>query len=400
MKFDTIFETFIKADLESGLSPMLMGEPGIGKSSIIKALETTMRTKVFQLTCNQLADRADLTGARLLPCGKDKNGQDTYKQVFFPHATIMDCIKYAQDHPHEYPILFMDEINRTSADITSAILSFTTDRKIGSIEFPSNVRFILAGNDKGNVTALDEASISRFSVYHCLPDTATYLNVNPDLNPFIKETLTKHPECILCKQSIALTEDTTKDDDDDESIEDILEVDTDFTQFTTPRTLTYLSNWLNQFSNQELMSLLPDDVLKEGIEAHVGDTIFTTYLMETITSNIMTTNNQTNTVTAVKPKSYDALKSAPDMTSLENMIDTMDDNEKSGCLIYALFEKADNTVVINALANHITTINPNDMRTLTTLTMSGKLDSANVNVLMQNNSTISQNLNVILEMAN
>ena len=365
---------------------------------MIKNLEKAFRTKVFQLTCNQLADRADLTGARLVPSGKDADGNDVYKQVFFPHATIMECIQYAIDHPRENPILFMDEINRTSADITSAILSFTTDRKIGSIEFPKNVRFILAGNDKGNVTALDEASISRFTVYHCKPDVETFLSVNPNLNPFIKETLTKHPECILCKTLIAEAEEET--DEYDDNIENLLEADTDFTQFTTPRTLTYLSNWLNLFDNKELMGALADESLKEGIEAHIGDTAFAAFLLETIASNIMTTNNQSSTINVAKPTDYDSLKQCTDMTTLNDTIDSMDDNSRSGCLLYALYVNDDNKSIINALSTHMTSMCAEDLITLTRLSMSGNLDNENVQTLMESNSAISNSLNVIFEMMN
>ena len=398
MKFDATFKDFLVKEIKAGLSPMLMGEPGIGKSSLIHSLATTFRTKVFVLTCNQLADRADLTGARLIPTGqKDPNGNDTYAQVFFPHATIMDCIQYANDHPKETPILFLDEINRTSSDITSAILSFTTDRKIGTVEFPSNVRFILAGNDKGNVTSLDEASISRFSVYHCEPDVNTFMSVNDNLNPFIQETLKKHPECILCKQVVAASN-SDDDDDDDDTTEDLFEVDTDFTQFTTPRTLTYLSNWMNLFDNNEMMTRLGDGSLKEGIEAHIGDTLFTAYLLETISSNIMSTNNQANTITAVKPAEYDQLKACTDMQSLHDTISNMDDNSKSGCILYALYEQEDNTVIIKALAENIENLIPTDLTTLTKLSMSNNLDTNNVDALLQSNTRLSQGLAVIFEM--
>ena len=145
-----------------------MGEPGIGKSSFTEALAEAMDTKCFVLPVNQLADKADLTGARLVPY-EQADGTTSYKQVFFPHQVIMDAIDYAVANPREWPILFLDEINRTTPDVTSASLSMPTMRAIGSIKLPSNLRLMIAGNDKGNVTTLDEASLSRFAIYHvCL----------------------------------------------------------------------------------------------------------------------------------------------------------------------------------------------------------------------------------------
>ena len=73
-KFDQTLMNFVRKDLVMGLIPMLLGEPGIGKSSWLIALAELMHTKCFVLACNQLADKADLTGARLFPVA-DANGQ-------------------------------------------------------------------------------------------------------------------------------------------------------------------------------------------------------------------------------------------------------------------------------------------------------------------------------------
>lgn len=113
MKFDETLAQCVMKNLKTGSIPMLLGEPGIGKSSWVQALADRMRTKCFVLPCNQLADKADLTGARLVP-HTDNNGNTTYSQVFYPHQVIHEAIEYAETHPRETPILFMDELNRTT----------------------------------------------------------------------------------------------------------------------------------------------------------------------------------------------------------------------------------------------------------------------------------------------
>ena len=67
MKFDNTLMKLVKADLKCGIIPMLLGEPGIGKSSWTIDLCKELHTKVFVLASNQLADKADVTGARLVP---------------------------------------------------------------------------------------------------------------------------------------------------------------------------------------------------------------------------------------------------------------------------------------------------------------------------------------------
>lgn len=418
MKFDNNLMKFVRKDIEKGLIPMLLGEPGIGKSSWLENLANLMRTKCFTLACNQLADKADLTGARLVPVYEpvlDDDGNPTdeqkivdYKQVFYPHAVISDAIKYAEEHPRETPILFLDELNRTTPDVTSEALSIPTMRSIGSKSLPDNLKVVIAGNDKGNVTSLDEASVSRFVLYRVTPDVNTFLSLDDSLNPFIASVLKAHPECLFCKKSTMVVKGDDENDDSEVSIDDILEDGDDMAQITTPRTLSALSRWLNGFTNQELIEALAntylDDgvetsLLQEGIEGHVGRTNFTTFLLAEIANNIMNTNNQASNLTIGKPSCYDAMKSQPDMTSLNDFISNMTDNDKSGCLLYALYENADNHTIIHALAGHIDKLMPNDMKTLMKLSASDNLDSENVHTLLGTQSNIASTLNVILEMS-
>lgn len=414
MKFDATLMKFVRKDLNKGLIPMLLGEPGIGKSSWLTALATLMHTKCFTLACNQLADKADLTGARLVPVDVEIRNPDgtvsiekSYKQVFYPHAVIHDAIEYARNNPRETPILFLDELNRTTPDVTSEALSIPTLRSIGSMELPPNLRVVIAGNDKGNVTSLDEASVSRFVLYKVTPDTNTFLGLDPTLNVFVRNTLQAHPECIFCKTMQVAVK---KDDDDDGKnvdIEAILDEGEDMAQITTPRTISGVSNFLNEFTNQELIEALAathveDGVevsaLQEAIEGHVGKTNFSAYLLAEIASNVSNTNVQANVMTVGKPACYDQMKNCADMTTLNAFVQTMTDNDRSGALLYAIYEKADNAVFINALAPTLTKLMPNDMKALMQLSTTDQLDAENVHALLGTNSELSRKLSVMLEM--
>lgn len=408
MKFDSTLTLLVKKALNQNLVPMLLGEPGIGKSSWLVEIAKEMNTEAFVLACNQLADKADLTGARLVPVIAKDGTVQTYEQKFYPHATIASAIRYAEEHPDETPILFMDELNRTTPDITSAALSIPTLREIGSSKLPDNLRVVIAGNDKGNVTALDEASISRFILYRVEPDTDTFMNLDPNLHPLIKKVLTNHPETIFGKaipQSLA----TSGDDDENPDnlfIEDILDEGDAMQQITAPRTISGLSNWLNSFTKLEIESLFSQtnmvdgveiSVLQEAIEGHVGRTQFASYLMAEIANDIVNTSSPSGGITINKPKRYHDLKSCPDMTSLNDFVHDLTDAERSQMLVYAIYEPADNAAYINVLATQITKLSPNDMKTLMQLTTSDKLDTENVQSLLNTNTPISNSLSIILE---
>lgn len=348
---------FIVANLKAGQTPALLGEPGIGKSSLIEDLARIFKTSVFTLPVNQLADRADLTGVRMTQSESGK-----WRQEAFPHSIIMEAIEYAQNHPDENPILFLDEFNRASSDITSSILSFQTLRRIGSIDFPDNLRLIVAGNDKGNVTALDSASISRFAVYHVKPDLDTFLSIQT-LNPFVRDVLTKYPDDLMAMEAVnnvGVNVDGDDDDDDSEEKEfefnqfEFLAEDT-FTQITRPRTITYLSQWLDEMgidksgSDQEkalLGSMFADmtdtnNVLLAGIEAHVGQTTFAYHVFDEINTHFNSMLSATHVsnqplLNAIRPKQeiINSISRATNVPDIEALIDTMSERERVNTLVW------------------------------------------------------------------
>lgn len=424
MKFDNLLKTFVKHDLSTNSIPMLIGEPGIGKSSWVEDLAQELHTKAFTLACNQLADKSDLTGQRLVPTEyTDNNGKThkTYVQVFYPHVVIQEAINYANNHPDQTPILFLDELNRTTPDVTSEALSIPTMRSIGNQHLPDNLRVITAGNDKGNVSSLDKASISRFVLYHVKPDTTTFLDLDQDLNPYIKTTLTKYPDDIFEfeQPKVAQGSDPDNDDDDDDEnnidpgeLESMLGGDQDLRQITTPRTISSLSRWLNSFSDSDLLQLSqtpdPDSdqnltVLYTGIIAHVGDTLFAGHLADTIDKSLAAAStiksSQNNTLK--KPKRFDDLLEAntKTITDIEQVIDQLTDKLKQDNLIYALYDSHLNTNIINELFSAIPQFDKAHIKKLAGLASTSSLNEDNTNVALNNVTPAAQQINQILQLA-
>lgn len=281
----------ILADIRAGVCPMLLGEAGIGKSSIVESLGTEEKIgAVFSVPINQMADRADVTGARMM-----KNEQTgRWSQMFFPHATIEEAIQYAKDNPTEMPILFLDEINRASADITSTVMAFITTRRIGTENFPSNLRFVCAGNDTGNIVSLDDASITRFALYKVKPDAKTFLEVQ-SLNKFVETAISRRPDLI---NAPVISDEKENDEETEEDFMSMLDAEgSGFNQLTTPRTITYLSDFLNALGvngsedekEKEVLNALMTDtneddecMMRIAIEGHIGHTALTDTIMDVL----------------------------------------------------------------------------------------------------------------------
>ena len=354
------------------ICPFIVGEPGIGKSSIIKSMCEDNNWHFFELLCNQLGDRADLTGCRSVKTNETVNGktEEIWKQIFFPHQSVQDAITCAKNNPDDIVVLFLDEINRTSADITSAVLSFTTARKIGTYVFPDNIRFIVAGNDRGNVTALDSASISRFAKYGLKPTATNWLEYkknNGELNPYIEQVLTNDKSLIFCEEKDISTSDSATDDGDQTDI--ILDAFNDvaegFSQITTPRTIEGVNSFLNALSFEELVyyanyEMTDDDdgstttLLNAIIFGHVGKTLFGYKLAEVINADISNRRVKVAAVAAPKaPKVYKDIKKCTDRQTRDEMINNMSKSDQTELLIYALCEKQDNKELIETVANFL-----------------------------------------------
>lgn len=403
MKFDNTLKKVVRMDVENGLIPMLLGEPGIGKSSWVEDLAKDMNTKCFTLAVNQLADKADLTGARLIPVKLD-NGETTYKQYFYPHAVIHDAIEYAKNNEDETPILFMDELNRTTPDVTSEALSIPTLRSIGSVKLPKNLRVITAGNDKGNITSLDEASISRFVLYKVEPDTDTFIKLDDNLNKYVKETLDKNPELIFCKkvEIVKGEDDEGNVYEEDLSIDDFGDFDEDMNQITTPRTIMGTSLWLNSLSDYDIKKLINEEhdnvsLLEECIIAHVGETLFANKLLETIVEDFQNKVMVNITNKPKMPLKYNNLKKITKRDELEEEINKLSDEDKMDTLVYALYENNDNENLIIPLSKSFDKITGDKLRNLISLINQSEVNKDNYDLFLKQNTKLTNFVEQMVE---
>lgn len=372
MKLNDKLGVIVAIALKHKVVPALFGDPGIGKSSWLEALADKEGTKCFTVACNQLGDKTDLTGARTVPANKT---QTDWKQVFFPHADIYDAITYAEAHPQENPKLLLDEYNRTTADVTSAVLSIITTKTIGNKRIPKNLDILIAGNDKGNIASLDEASISRTLVLDVEADTPTFLALHQDLHPVLREVLTANPDYIFGRHSELLASMNQSEEDGEFVTDEIYGMDSTIDQITTPRTIKYLSDILNNMPTDLLNALMsttvtlkryPDVVcseLDEIIFGAVGYTKFSdevTKRFPAYMASLSGSNQQTNQgVLIPRPPIVDALRALSSYSDVEKEVSALDHRAKSILLQFALADTEDNKDIIKACMSTIEEIDEN-----------------------------------------
>lgn len=403
MKFENL-TLLVEKDIKNNCVPMLVGDPGIGKSSWVEGLAKKLNTKCFTLPVNQLAEKADLTGCRLVPVGTNEDGEQDYAQVFYPHVVIRKAIEYALANTGETPILFLDEINRSTPDVTSEALSIPTLRSIGDRDIPDNLKVIIAGNDKGNVCSLDKASITRFVMYHVEPDVSTFMSANPDLNKYVSAVLKKNPDSLV-QDAVSITANDPENKNEDENA--AFEVDFDdenMEQMTVPRTITSVSRWLNEYTDQELVGMLntmtgnDNSLLYEAVVAHSGETPFSLALVQEIFDTLCSQTQNTQqiqNISLTEPTKYLEMTTYTSRDDLNKFIASLSNDEKSELFVYALYDKRDNTKIIECLAPAISSLNSRDTQTLSMLGNSHQINDVNYAAVCSMNCSIAQVMSML-----
>ncbi len=320
----------IESDMQNdGLIPFLLGAPGIGKSSVVRAICEKNNWGFHELLCNQITMPADLTGARTISV-KDDQGVDHFRQTFFPHAVIQDAIDEAEANPSKTVVLFLDEINRTSSHVTSALLTFITARTIGTEKLPMNIKLVAAGNDDGNVIALDQASITRFMLRRCEPDAQVFLGLGK-IHPVIEDLLKQQPALIYQIHNAVV----------DENSEEIYsEEENDFQQIATPRTIMGLNKAL--LNNSKMVMQMDEAALKEYVSGFTGDTLFTEAVVTAIMANKYKLATPVGIEAPAKPACLDMLMNASSITDIQSMVAGMSDEDRSAAMLYMLYDKNTN----------------------------------------------------------
>ena len=364
---DETFDTILEADLSSTkIVPALFGGPGISKSARIKELARKNNWPFHVLQMNTIQEKGDLTGVRTVE-RRDENGNynGQFHQIYIPNEIVTaaneDAKKLQADdtiaEEDKIVLLILEEINRADSDVTSAGMTLSTERKCGNIDLEPNIRLIVTGNLEGNVTELDDASMTRFARYEVIPHYATwvdYMNSTPDgLHPAIRAVLDRNRDLLVCQPQDNTAPAKNNDDDDAEDLSFLSQLDFgngSTKQHTNPRTIEGLNHWLIHHDDAQIKKLMAtsapvgdeQSLLQNIIIAHTGDTLFSTelYLELTRTFNQASSNNA-STIQVEKPEVYTDITNASTRNEQENIIRQLDQDTTGKLILYTLVEQRD-----------------------------------------------------------
>lgn len=152
-------ETIIKAGLVANQSVLLIGDPGIGKSSIMRKVAADLNMPLHTLLGATL-DPTDIGG---LPVKAEHNGKT--------HVVRLP-LKMISDLSESPGLLFLDEISAAPGPVQAALLRLILDRVAGDVELHPDTRIVAAANPPEQAPAGFELSaplMGRLCVIHFRP---------------------------------------------------------------------------------------------------------------------------------------------------------------------------------------------------------------------------------------
>jgi hypothetical protein len=155
----------VGASLRAGLSTLVCGHPGVGKSTLAHALADELQLPLVDIRLAQ-RDPADLAGVWY---------PDRERGVLtaFPPAWVVE----ARDRP---TFIFLDEINAAVTRLQqAAAYQIVLERRVGDVRFHPDTVVMAAGNleeDNAIVTTLSSALNNRFVHFDLRVDAASWLD--------------------------------------------------------------------------------------------------------------------------------------------------------------------------------------------------------------------------------
>jgi len=261
--------------LASGSVPTIVGEAGIGKSALVADLARQRHAKLFT-TVVSLVEKGDLV-IPVPPLTSDsfvqteKYGSLADVQFGYSH-TLVAMIRYAEAHPNQEIIWFLDEFNRGTQAVQSELMNLVLQRQINTLTLPEQVHLVLAENPDATmagfeqshygVTPGDAAIADRTTRLVLTADATTWLAWatqtsagEPRIHPLVTTYLAENPADL----HVVATTTATADDD----------------LQPTPRAWERVSQALHELERQRLLSQTA--VVAAIMQGNLGMTVGTAF---------------------------------------------------------------------------------------------------------------------------
>lgn len=201
MKFSEVLKT-VDLVIESGEVPLIIGESGIGKTSLVKEIAKKYNYYLCTIDANLLKE-GEIGGLPIV-----ENGRTLYATHY-----KLEEIKKAVSKD-EKVLLFIDELNRCEHAVQQELMNLILNREINGYVLSDNVKIIAAMNPSSKYEDFENTDYQVVDMDMAQEDRFVWIKMDSDIKEWIKwgmeegnietdiiEFLTNFPEYLITTDS-------------------------------------------------------------------------------------------------------------------------------------------------------------------------------------------------------
>ncbi|QAA34658.1 AAA family ATPase [Clostridium manihotivorum] len=192
MNFREALKT-VELVLEAGDVPLIIGESGIGKTSLIKELCEENQYYLVNIDANLLKE-GEIGG---LPTVEDReyiiSGKKVKRKttIYATHSKLVEVDDALEDGTTESVLLFIDELNRCEHAVQQELMNLILNREINGYKLSDRVNVVAAMNPSNKYDGFEESDYQVVDMDPAQEDRFVWINMESDVKSWIKWAMRK-----------------------------------------------------------------------------------------------------------------------------------------------------------------------------------------------------------------
>lgn len=180
MKFTEAINA-IELVLESGSVPLILGEAGIGKTSLVKKICSENNYYLVNIDANLLKE-GEIGGLPIVENGRTK---------YSTHYKLYEIDEAFESEKYEGVLLFIDELNRCEHAVQQELMNLILNREINGYKLSEKVNIVAAMNPSNKYDGYENSDYQVVDMDRAQEDRFVWIELESDIKEWINWAMSK-----------------------------------------------------------------------------------------------------------------------------------------------------------------------------------------------------------------
>lgn len=176
-------EKLVSISLKSNVVPLLVGERGIGKTSIARQIADELNMNFISIE-GTLLKEGEIGGLPTTQKVK-RNSKEELVVVYAKHNILNTILEWHEQDPNKEILLFIDELNRAEFTVQQELLNLILNREVNGTKLPDTVKILCAINPTSEYEEFKDASYQVNDMDSALKDRVRHILVKADVETWL-----------------------------------------------------------------------------------------------------------------------------------------------------------------------------------------------------------------------